>query len=90
MGADRDSEPSILGILPAPKPKGWPGFDEDGCSVRKDHVPRNLTTIRKLALGLISRDPAKMTRPPVRFEAKKEESRRDDAYLMSLLSQLNI
>lgn len=36
-------------------------FDEDGCQVRKDHAPRNLTTVRKLALGLISRDPTKMS-----------------------------
>lgn len=48
-------------------------FNEDGCQVRKDHAPRNLTTIRKLALGLISRHPAKMTGPPVRFKPKEKK-----------------
>ena len=60
-------------------------FDEDGCRVRKDHAPRNLTTIRKLALGLISRDPAKMS-----LKRKRKKAARDDAYLMTLLSQLNV
>lgn len=60
-------------------------FDEDACQVRKDHAPRNLTTMRKLALGLISRDPAKMS-----LKRKRKKAARDDAYLMTLLSQLNV
>lgn len=60
-------------------------FDEDGCQVRKDHAPRNLTTVRKLALGLISRDTAKMS-----LKRKRKKAARDDAYLVTLLSQLNI
>ncbi|QMW02696.1 ISAs1 family transposase [Spirosoma foliorum] len=60
-------------------------FDEDGCQVRKDHAPRNLSTVRKLALGLISRDPAKMS-----LKRKRKKAARDDAYLMTLLSQLNV
>ena len=59
-------------------------FGEDACQVRKDHAPRNLTTIRKLALGLISRDPAKMS-----LKRKRKKAARDDAYLMTLLSQIN-
>lgn len=60
-------------------------FAEDDCQVRKDHAPRNLTTVRKLALGLISRDPAKMS-----LKRKRKKAARDDAYLMTLLSQLNV
>ncbi|NDK40295.1 ISAs1 family transposase, partial [Pseudoxanthomonas gei] len=53
-------------------------FDEDGCQVRKDHAPRNLTTVRKLALGLINRDPTKMS-----LKRKRKKAARDDAYLMT-------
>lgn len=60
-------------------------FAEDGCQVRKDQAPRNLTTVRKLALGLINRDPAKMS-----LKRKRKKAARDDAYLMTLLSQLNV
>lgn len=60
-------------------------FDEVGSGVRQDHAPRNLTTIRKLALGLISRDPAKMS-----LKRKRKKAARDDDYLMNLLSQLNV
>lgn len=60
-------------------------FDEDECRVGQDHAPRNLTTIRKLALGLISRDLAKMS-----LKRKRKKAARDDAYLITLLSQLNI
>ena len=54
-------------------------FDEDACQVHKDHAPRNLTTIRKLALGLISREPTKMS-------LKRKKAARDDAYLISLIA----
>lgn len=60
-------------------------FSEDACQVRKDHAPRNLTTIRKLALGLLSREPTKMS-----LKRKRKKAARDDAYLMTLLSQLNV
>ena len=60
-------------------------FDEDGCQVDQDHAPRNLTTIRKLALGLISRDPVKMS-----LKRKRKKAARDDVYLMTLLSQLDV
>lgn len=60
-------------------------FDEDGSGVRQDFAPRNLSTIRKLALSLISRDPTKMS-----LKRKRKKAARDDAYLMTLLSQLNV
>ena len=60
-------------------------FDEDGSGVRKDHAPRNLSTIRKLALGFISRNSLKMS-----LKRKRKKAARDDSYLMTLLSQLNV
>jgi predicted transposase YbfD/YdcC len=58
-------------------------FDEDGCQVRQDHAPRNLTTIRKLALTVLKRDPTKLS-----INRKRKKAARDDAYLKTLLSQL--
>jgi hypothetical protein len=31
-------------------------FNEDACRVRKDHVPQNLSVVRKLALSLLRQD----------------------------------
>jgi predicted transposase YbfD/YdcC len=58
-------------------------FGEDSCLVRKDHAPRNLSTIRKVALGLISRDKTKMS-----LKRKRKKAARDDNYLKSLLAQI--
>lgn len=60
-------------------------FDEDRCRVRKDHAPRNLTTVRKVALGLLRRNPLKMS-----LARKRKKAARDDIYLKDLLSQLTI
>ncbi len=60
-------------------------FGEDSCLVRKDHAPRNLSTIRKVALGLISRDKTKMS-----LKRKRKKAARDDNYLKTLLAQLNL
>ncbi len=60
-------------------------FGEDACQVRRDHAPRNLTTVRKLALSLLSRDPTKMS-----LKRKRKKAARDDEYLKKLLSQLNV
>jgi predicted transposase YbfD/YdcC len=58
-------------------------FAEDACRVRKDYAPRNLTTVRKLSLGLLKREPTKMS-----LARKRKKAARDDAYLKTLLSQL--
>ncbi len=58
-------------------------FEEDACQVRSDHAPRNLSTIRKLALGLITQEPSKMS-----LKRKRKKAARDDDYLKTLLSQL--
>ncbi len=60
-------------------------FEEDACQVRKDHAPRNLTTIRKLALGVLRREPSKMS-----LKRKRKKAARDDVYLKTLLGQLNV
>lgn len=59
-------------------------FEEDACRVRKDNAPRNLTTIRKVSLALLRRDPTKMS-----LARKRKRAARDDAFLKSLLSQLD-
>lgn len=60
-------------------------FGEDQCQVRKDNAPRNLSTVRKLALALISREPTKMS-----LKRKRKKAARDDNYLFKLLSQLDV
>lgn len=60
-------------------------FDEDGCRVRKDHAPRNLTTMRKVALGLLRGSPLKMS-----LARKRKKAARDDTYLKDLLGQLTV
>ena len=60
-------------------------FSEDQCQVRKDQAPRNLTTMRKLALGLVSQEPTKMS-----LKRKRKKAARDDNYLLKLLSQLHL
>ena len=59
-------------------------FDEDACRVRKDFAPRNLTTVRKLSLALLKREPTEMS-----LARKRKKAARDDAYLKTLLNQLN-
>ena len=59
-------------------------FGEDACQVRQDYAPRNLTTVRKISLGLLKRDPTKMS-----LARKRKRAARDDEFLKSLLSQLD-
>jgi predicted transposase YbfD/YdcC len=59
-------------------------FEEDACQVRCDHAPRNLSTVRKLALGLITQEPSKMS-----LKRKRKKAARDNDYLMTLLVQLD-
>jgi predicted transposase YbfD/YdcC len=59
-------------------------FAEDACRVRQGHAPRNLSTLRKLALTLLRREPTKMSLP-----RKRKKAARDDDYLRQLLKQLD-
>lgn len=58
-------------------------FAEDACRCRQGHAPRNLATLRKLALTLLRRDPTKMS-----LTRKRKKAARDDAFLFQLLAQL--
>jgi predicted transposase YbfD/YdcC len=58
-------------------------FAEDACRVRQGHAPRNLSTLRKLALTLLRREPTKRSLP-----RKRKKAARDDDYLRQLLRQL--
>lgn len=58
-------------------------FAEDACRCRRDHAPRNLSTIRKLALTLLQRVPLKMS-----LKRKRKKAARDDKFLHQLLAQL--
>ena len=58
-------------------------FAEDACRVRQGHAPRNLSTLRKLALTLLRREPTKMSLP-----RKRKKAARDDNCLQQLLCQL--
>lgn len=60
-------------------------FAEDACPCRRDHAPRNLSTLRKLALTLIQRCPLKMS-----LKCKRKKAARDDAFLHQLLAQLPV
>lgn len=58
-------------------------FAEDASQCRCDHAPRNLSTMRKLALTLLQRLPAKMS-----LKRKRKKAARDDDFLHQLLAQL--
>ena len=58
-------------------------FAEDACQCRRDHAPRNLSTMRKLALTLLRRSPLVMS-----LKRKRKKAARDDKFLLQLLAQL--
>lgn len=59
-------------------------WDEDGCRCRRDHAPRNLSTMRKLALSLLQRDDTRMS-----LRRKRKKVARDDQFLRQVLAQLD-
>lgn len=58
-------------------------FAEDASHCRRDHAPRNLSTMRKLALTLLRRAPLVMS-----LKRKRKKAARDDKFLLQLLAQL--
>jgi predicted transposase YbfD/YdcC len=58
-------------------------FGEDGCRIRKDHAPQNMSLLRQMALNLLGQD--KSTK--VGIKAKRKKAGWDDAYLVKILSQ---
>lgn len=61
-------------------------WDEDGGRGRRDHAPRNLSTLRKLALTLLQRDETPMSLR--RKRKKRKKVARDDGFLRQVLAQL--
>ena len=60
-------------------------FAEDTSQCRRDHAPRNLSTMRKLALTLLRRSPLVMS-----LKRKRKKAARDDQFLRQLLAQLPV
>ena len=58
-------------------------FAEDASQCRRAHAPRNLSTMRKLALTLLQRSPLVMS-----LKRKRKKAARDDKFLFQLLDQL--
>lgn len=58
-------------------------FAEDGCRIRKDHAPQNMSVLRQIALNLLGQD--KSTK--VGIQAKRKKAGWDDAYLIKILAQ---
>jgi IS5 family transposase len=58
-------------------------FAEDGCRIRKDHAPQNMTVLRQIALNLLGQDKA----TKVGIRAKRKKAGWDDAYLIKILTQ---
>lgn len=59
-------------------------WDEDGCRCRRDHAPRNLSILRKLALSLLQREGT-----PMSLRRKRKKVARDDRFLRQVLAQLD-
>lgn len=58
-------------------------FGEDGCRIRKDHAPQNMSLLRQMALNLLGQD--KSTK--IGIKAKRKKAGWDDAYLVKILTQ---
>ena len=58
-------------------------WEEDGCQCRCDYAPRNLSTLRKLALTLLQRDNTVMS-----LRRKRKKVACDDGFLLQVVAQL--
>jgi predicted transposase YbfD/YdcC len=56
-------------------------FRDDECRVRTDHAPANFTTIKHMALNLLSRSAGKQS-----LRGKRKAASWDDDFLVSLLT----
>jgi predicted transposase YbfD/YdcC len=57
-------------------------FAEDGCRIRKDHAPQNMSLLRQIALNLLGQD--KSTK--VGIKARRKKAGWDNAYLVKILA----
>ncbi len=60
-------------------------FAEDDSRIRKDHAPRNMTILRRLALNLLRQDTSKGS-----LKMKRYRAGLDNNYLLQLLSNSSI
>ena len=58
-------------------------FSEDICQTKKDNAPQNLSVLRKLALQLLKRTPAKVS-----IKRKGKKAAHDNEFLTTVLQQL--
>lgn len=58
-------------------------FGEDGCRIRKDHAPQNMSLLRQMALNLLGQD--KSTK--IGIKAKRKKAGWDNGYLVKILAQ---
>ncbi|MGB3494496.1 MAG: ISAs1 family transposase, partial [Elainellaceae cyanobacterium] len=58
-------------------------FAEDGCRIRKDHSPQNMSLLRHIALNLLGQD----TSTKVGIKAKCKKAGWENAYLIKILAQ---
>ena len=58
-------------------------FGEDGCRIRKDHAPQNMSLLRQMALNRLGPDKA----TKIGIKAKRQKAGWDDAYLLKILAQ---
>lgn len=56
-------------------------FAEDACRVRKDHAPRNLSLLRRLALNLLRQEPSKAS-----LKMKRYRAGLDNEFLLKILA----
>jgi len=56
-------------------------FRDDECRIRTDHAPANFTTVKHIALNLISRAPGKMSQ-----RLKRKAAAWDDDFLATLIA----
>ncbi len=68
-------ENSLHGVLDV-------AFAEDACRVRRDYAPRNLATLRKIALNLLRQD----TKAKVGLKARRKAAGWSNDYLLTLLA----
>lgn len=60
-------------------------FAEDASRIRKDHAPRNMSVIRRLALNLLRQHSSRDS-----FKMKRYKAALNDHFLLSILQQSNI
>ena len=56
-------------------------FAEDACRIRKEHAPRNISVLHRLALNLLRQEPSKASLSMKRYRAGL-----DDQFMLKILA----